>query len=118
MSEPQAAPEFVAVFEELDAGIFNRKVSAALAETAMAVVNAEDKSKKGTVTIQLELERIGEGAQVNMSHTIDVSRPTLRGKIREIDKTQTLLHVGKRGKMTITPDTQMDLIPRVRREIV
>lgn len=118
MSEPLAAPEFTAVFEELDGGIFDRKVSHAMAQTAMAVVNAEDKSKKGTVTLEFEFERIGEGAQINMAHTIKFTRPTLRGKIQETDKTQTLLHVGKGGKMTITPDTQMDLIPRTRREVV
>lgn len=118
MSDPLSAPEFTAVYEELDAGIFDRKVSHAMAQTAMAVVNADDKNKKGRVTIEYEIERIGDGAQINMTHKLTYVRPTLRGKVQETDSTQTLLYVGKGGKMTITPDTQMDLIPKTRREVV
>lgn len=123
MSDPTVpshtnAPSFVPLYEELDAGIFDRKVSHAIAQTALAVVNAGEKTKKGRITIELEIERIGEGAQVNMTHTLTYVRPTLRGKTQETDKTQTLLYVSKGGKMTITPDTQLDLIPRTRREVI
>lgn len=118
MSDPQTAPGFTPLFEELDAGIFDRKVSHAIAQTALAVVNADDRKKTGRVTIEFEIERIGEGAQVGMTHKLTYARPTLRGKIQETDSTQTLLYVGKGGKLTITPDTQLDLIPKTRREVV
>lgn len=117
MENPHA-PSFVDVFEELDAGILDRKVSAALAQTAMAVVNAENRKHTGKVTLEFELARIGEGAQVTMTHKLTYTRPTLRGKTQEIDTTETLLYVGKGGKLTVTPDTQIDLIPKVKREVV
>lgn len=117
MADHTNAPSFIDVFEELDAGILHRKVSAALAQTAMAVVNAENRKQTGKVTLELEIARIGEGAQVTMSHKLSYSRPTLRGKAQETDTTQTLLYVGKGGKLTITPDTQLDLIQKTTREV-
>lgn len=118
MTDTSNAPGFVEVFEELDAGIFDRKVSHAIAQTALAVVNAESRKQTGKVTLEFNIERIGEGAQVNMTHKLTYSKPTLRGKVNETDETQTLLYIGKGGKMTITPDTQMELISKIKREAV
>lgn len=118
MADATNAPGFVEVFEELDAGIFDRKVSHAIAQVALAVVNAESRKQTGRVTLEFNIERIGEGAQVNMTHKLAYSKPTLRGKVNETDETQTLLYVGKGGKMTVTPDTQLDLIQKTSREVV
>ena len=117
MSNETKAPGFVPVLEELDAGIFERKIAHALAETARAVVNAESKKQSGKITIELELTRIGEGAQVQMQHKLSYARPTLRGKIQETDTTETLLYVGKGGKLTVTPDTQMEIFTKQPREV-
>lgn len=118
MSDHTNAPSFVDVFEELDAGILHIKASTALAQTALAVVNAESRKQTGKVTIEFEIARIGEGAQVQMSHKLSYTKPTLRGKAQETDSTQTLLYVGKGGKLTVTPDTQLDLIQKTQREVV
>lgn len=118
MTSTTTAPDFTEVFEELDAGIFGRKVSHALSETAMAVVNAESRKQTGKLTLEFNIERIGEGAQVNMTHKLTYQKPTLRGKVNETDETQTLLYVGKGGKLTVTPDTQLDLIQKTQREVV
>lgn len=118
MADHTNAPSFVDVFEELDAGILDSKVSAALAQTALAVVNAESRKQTGKVTLEFEITRIGEGAQVHMSHKLSYTRPTLRGKAQETDTTETLLYVGKGGKLTVTPDTQLDLIQKTQREVV
>lgn len=118
MTDQANAPAFIPVFEELDAGIFDRKVSAAMAQTALSVVNADSRQKKGKVTLEFEIERIGDGAQVRMTQKLAYARPTLRGKIQETDTTETLLYVGRGGKMTITPDTQLDLIQKTQREVV
>ena len=117
MTDQLNAPSFIDVFEELDAGIFDRKVSHAIAQVALAVVNAESRKQTGKVTLEFNIERIGEGAQVNMTHKVTYSKPTLRGKANETDETQTLLYIGKGGKMTITPDTQLDLIQKTTREV-
>lgn len=118
MTDAANTPDFVPVLEELDAGIFSRKVASALAQTALAVVNAESKKQVGKITIEFELSRIGEGAQVQMAHKLAYSRPTTRGKIQETDTTETLLYVNKGGRLTITPDTQLDLIAKTKREVV
>lgn len=118
MTDQTSAPGFVEVFEELDAGIFDRKVSHAIAQTALAVVNAESRKQTGKITLEFNIERIGEGAQVNMVHKLTYQKPTLRGKVNETDETQTLLYVGKGGKLTVTPDTQLDLIQKTAREVV
>lgn len=118
MTDPLNAPGFVDVLEELDAGIFHRKTSHAVAQVALAVVNAESRKQTGKVTLEFNIERIGEGAQVNMTHKLAYQKPTLRGKVNETDETQTLLYVGKGGKMTVTPDTQLELIGKTQREIV
>lgn len=118
MTDPTKAPGFIEVFEELDAGIFERKVAHAISQTALAVVNAESRKQTGKVVLEFNIERIGEGAQVNMTHKLTYQKPTLRGKATETDETQTLLYVGKGGKMTVTPDTQLDLIQKTHREVV
>ncbi|WP_059759075.1 hypothetical protein [Thiobacillus denitrificans] len=82
------------------------------------MVNAESKKQTGKVTLEFNIERIGEGAQVNMTHKLTYAKPTMRGKASETDETQTLLYVGKGGKMTVTPDTQLDLISKTQREVV
>ena len=118
MQPQNASPNFVAVLEELDAGYFNQRISAALAATAVAVVNNENKAKTGSVIIELKLSRIGEGAQIRMGHRLSYKSPTKRGYVSESDETETLLYVGRGGKMTVTPDTQMDLIAKQPREVV
>lgn len=117
MTDVTNAPGFIAVLEELDAGIFERKIAHALAETARAVVNADSKKQSGKITIEFDLARIGEGAQVQMTHKLSYARPTLRGKIQETDTTQTLLYVGKAGKLTVTPDTQLEIFQKQQREV-
>lgn len=118
MTDATNVPGFIPVLEELDAGIFERKVAHALAETARAVVNADSKKQSGKITIELDITRIGEGAQVQMTHKLSYARPTLRGKIQETDTTQTLLYVGKGGKLTVTPDTQLEIFQKQQREVV
>lgn len=115
---PAAPPDFVPVFEELDAGLFSRKVAAAIAETALAVVNAESAKQTGEVALEFKIARIGEGAQISMTHRLKFSRPTRRGKRSENDVTLTLLYVGKGGKLTVTPDTQIDLFKKEERKVV
>lgn len=118
MENPNAVPGFIPVLEEMDAGLFAQKIASALAETAVAVVNAERKDQKGTISIELDIARVGEGAQVSISHTLTFKRPTKRGHVGEKNKTETLFYVGRGGKLTVTPDTQMELIARQAREVV
>jgi hypothetical protein len=92
--------------QELDAGIFVNKVTEALRKVALGVVNH---NKKGTVTIQLDIDRIGESDSVQVKHTVKYNQPTLRGKLVEDNTTSTPLHVSRFGDLSISPLSQADL---------
>ena len=93
------------ILNELDAGVFAGKVSRALADTALAVT---EHGREGKVVLELKLKRIGESNQVAIAHTVKYDRPTMRGKITEQDTTETPMHVGPRGRLTMFPENQID----------
>lgn len=107
MSEkPEEKMDLAEFLEELDAGVFANKVTSALKATALGVATWGDKGRKGSVTVTFDMKRIGESNQVELTHAIKYSRPTKRGKTTEDDATQTPLHVGAGGKLSLFPDTQ------------
>tara|TARA_R110002110_G_scaffold415835_1_gene657180 strand:- start:12449 stop:12781 length:333 start_codon:yes stop_codon:yes gene_type:complete len=96
-------------FGELDAGIFADKLGSELSNLAMAVV---EHGRAGKLTIEIGIKQIGHHHQVNVIHKMTATRPTLRGKKTEEDVTETPMHVGKGGKLTVFPEEQMDLLPK------
>ncbi|MCK0153892.1 hypothetical protein MWU49_09265 [Alcanivorax sp. S6407] len=95
---------------DLDGGVFAEKLSRALSDVAAGTVDHGNGKKKGKVVIELDMQQIGESHQIQISHTLKVSRPTLRGKATEEDTTTTPMYVGRGGKMTIAPDAQIDFL--------
>jgi hypothetical protein len=95
---------------ELDGGVFVEKLGQALSDVAAGTIDHGKGRKKGKVVLELDIQQIGESHQVQISHTLKVSRPTLRGKATEEDTTTTPMYVGRGGKMTIAPDAQMDFL--------
>lgn len=95
---------------ELDGGVFVEKLGQALSDVAAGTIDHGKGRKKGKVVLELDIQQIGESHQVQISHTLKVSRPTLRGKATEEDTTTTPMYVGKGGKMTIAPDAQLDWV--------
>jgi len=93
---------------EFNAGIFTQQAEEALKQVALGVVNC-DKKKKGTLTITLELDRIGESDSVTVAHTLKFSKPTRNGKASEEATTSTPMYVNNFGYLTISPQTQDDL---------
>ena len=93
------------IISELDAGVFSGKISRALADTALSVTTH---GREGKVVIELKLKQIGESSQVNIAHKIKYNRPTHRGKISEEDTTETAMHVGPKGALSIFPENQLD----------
>jgi len=94
------------LFNDLDAGIFVERLSAALRDTAMGVVTT---GKKGKVTITLDIERQGDSSQVLCKHQIKYARPTAKGKAMEEATTSTPLHVGVGGVLSLFPETQAEM---------
>lgn len=110
MSEAQSKmtniPDF---FGELDAGVFENKLAAALNEVALGVIN---NGGKGKVTVQFDIDRLSasiEEKRVAIKHKLSFSKPTPRGKSSEEDTTETPMYVGRGGKLTILQEDQGQL---------
>ncbi len=102
----QQKQSFSELLDDLDAGIFEQKITTALAEAALGVVTT---GKKGKVVITLDLKRIGDSNQVELMHGLRYIKPTGKGKVTEEDNTATPLHVGTRGHLSLFPATQQSL---------
>lgn len=102
----QQKQSFSQLLDDLDAGIFDQKVTAAVAEAALGVVTT---GKKGKVVITLDIKRIGDSNQVEMTHGLRYIKPTNKGKVTEEDTTATPLHVSARGHLSLFPATQQSL---------
>lgn len=89
--------------DELGAGVFSEKLAHALSDCALGTLNCGDMKKRGKVTIEFTLARIGENSQLMVSHKLGYVKPTRRGKSSEEETDETPMHVGKGGVMSITP---------------
>lgn len=99
-------PDF---FGELDAGVFENKLAAALNEVALGVIN---NGGKGKVTVQFDIDRLSasiEEKRVAIKHKLAFSKPTPRGKSSEEDTTETPMYVGRGGRLTILQEDQGQL---------
>lgn len=96
---------------ELEAGIFLGKIDRALSDGALATAVTGKESK---IVVEIKMKRIGESNQVAMTHTLRYAKPTERGKVVEDNTTQTPLHVGRGGKLTIYPEKQEELFPKAQ----
>ncbi|MCU7917100.1 MAG: hypothetical protein KZQ95_01925 [Candidatus Thiodiazotropha sp. (ex Epidulcina cf. delphinae)] len=99
---------------DLDAGIFEEKVSAILSEVAGAVIDISEHKLgvTGKVSLEFTIGRIGSSYQVQVDHTLKYARPTLHGKKSEENKKSTPMHVGKGGRMTFFPEDQSQLFTK------
>ena len=95
--------DFIDLLPDLFAGVFLGQIEAALSDAALGAVTWGDKGKKATVSISFDLTRIGETNQVAVKHSISYNYPTKRGKKSETSTTETPMHVGPRGRLTLLP---------------
>lgn len=107
-----AATDVSEFLSDLDAGVFERKLSVALSQAAAAVV---DHDKVGEVVVKFSLKKVGGTSQVTCSHQLKFSRPTSTGKVSEEDSRDTVLHVGKNGRLSLVPETQGDFFKTAER---
>lgn len=97
------------VFGEFDGGQYLMMLARALGSVAASVV---DNDRKGKITLDLDFTRIKKTQQVSIKHSLKFSRPTMDGEASEKVARETVMHVGKYGKLTIMPESQMELIPK------
>jgi hypothetical protein len=97
---------------QLNGGVFEQQVNRALSDAAANVCTHNEgrgKPKKGKVVLEFTIEQIGESHQVTLTHAIKATIPKPRGRMIEEHTTETPLHVGKGGKLTLFPNTQTGL---------
>lgn len=102
---PQAATDIPAFIGDLDASLFERKLSIAISQVAASVVDF-DKAGKGQ--IDLSFERIDGTSQVRVEHTLKFIRPTIDGKAGEEEKRATVFHVGRGGALSLAQPSLLD----------
>lgn len=94
----RASTDVAEFMTDLDGGTFEHMLSAALSQTAAAVV---DFDKKGEVVIKLAFERIAGTHQVRIGHSLKFSKPTGLGRVVEQADGASVLHVGKNGALSL-----------------
>lgn len=104
-----AATDVSEFITDLDAGVFDRKLSIALSQVAAASV---DHDKVGEVSIKFSFKKIPGTSQVHVEHSLKYSKPTLDGKAGEEEKRTTPMHVGKYGKLSLAPENQLSFMDR------
>lgn len=109
-----AATDVSAFIQDLDGGVFDRKLSVALSQVAAASV---DNAKAGEVSVKFTFKKIPGTTQVHCEHQLKFTKPTMDGKSSEEEKRTTPLHVGKFGKLTLAPENQLSFIDRATGEI-
>lgn len=98
--------QLVVLLPDLDGNAFEQKLDAVLSQVALAV---RDLGKKGQVSVNFDMTRIGESNQITLSHQIKYTQPTERGKRIEEDRTETPLYVSNHGQMTPFPESASDM---------
>lgn len=104
-----AATDVSEFITDLDGGMFERKLSVALSEVAAKVV---DTDKSGDVQLKFRFTRIPGTTQVHVAHALKYVKPTEDGKLTEEESRTTALHVGKYGKLTLTPENQLSFLDK------
>lgn len=95
------------VLGEFDGGQYLLMLARALGSVASSVV---DHDRKGKIVLELDITRIKKTHQVAIKHALKFQRPTMDGEAGEKVSRETVMHVGKFGKLTIMPETQMSLL--------
>lgn len=96
------------VLGEFDGGQYLLMLARALGSVASSVI---DHDRKGKITLELDFSRIKKTHQVAIKHSLKFLRPTMDGEAGEKVSRETVMHVGKFGKLSIMPEAQMSLLP-------
>ncbi len=91
---------------ELNGGTVEQILNIALTDTA---ANVQEFGRDGTVLLKIKLKKIGDSNQVNAIATVDYKMPTKRGNRGEDYAVDTPLFVGRGGRLTVLPETQVGL---------
>ena len=108
-SSNSAATDVAEFLSDLDGGQFERMLSIAVSQVAAGTC---DNDGKGEVIIKLNYTKVPGASQVICQHSLKFTRPTADGKASEEVTRKTALHVGKYGKLTLMPESQVQMFTR------
>lgn len=91
---------------ELNGGQVEQMLNIALSDAAL---NTLTHDKTSEVSLSIKMSRIGDSNQVSAVATVKYKVPTKRGSRSEDYATDTPLYVGAGGKLSVTPDNQIDI---------
>ena len=91
--------------QELGAGTFEEKVRVALRDTTLLAMENE---RQGELVLRFKIKPVGI-SQANISHEIEYKAPTKNGVRTEKSKTETVMHVGSGGWLSLFPEKQDQL---------
>ena len=106
---PTDRTDFANLLGDLNAGVFEQQINAAVSDVAANVVTH---GKTGELVIKLKFKQIGESNQVAMTHSLKFLVPPMRGRIVEESASDTPLHVGRGGKLSLYPGEQTEMFPQ------
>ena len=108
-SSNSAATDVTEFLTDLDGGQFERMLSIAVSQVAAGTC---DNDGKGEVNIKFTFSKVPGASQVICAHSLKFTRPTADGKASEEVTRKTALHVGKYGKLTLMPESQVQMFTR------
>lgn len=92
-------------------GSFQHVPGQIISNVAEAVVAT---GKQGTISIDLNLKRIGESRQVNITHKLAFKEPTAKGSRSEDTSSETPMHVNLNGTVSMfAQKTDIDQLSNV-----
>ena len=94
MAQPTDSTEFIT---ELG-GSFEKVLGQIISNVAEAVVAT---GKQGAISIDLNMKRIGESRQVNVTHKLAFKEPTAKGSRSEDTSSETPMHVNLNGSVSL-----------------
>ncbi len=108
MSESGKRPktDITQLIPELNGGQVEQMLNIAISDAAL---NTLEFDKVSEVSLSIKMSRIGDGNQVGAVCVVKYKVPTKRGSRSEDYATETPLFVAPGGKLSITPDTQIDI---------
>jgi len=104
-----------AFIQDLDGGMLERKLGLVLSKVAAASM---DNNNVGEVSLKFSFKRIPGTNQVHVVHMLKFQHPTISGKAGEEESRTTPMYVGKFGRLSLAPESQMTFLDKKTDEIL
>jgi hypothetical protein len=104
-----SSPSFIELVQNLQGGVFEQVLDAAMAECAMAVAAQDGPAKvrqKGKLVLTFELEPTSGDDMLDVLHRVEFKHPTIKGWRAEQTGDRHPMFVNRKGALTVVKDEQ------------